>query len=156
MNNPFPDNGLAVVTELSALTGAIGDPSARETTYTCPFDFSGEAEVCVTTTYEDGVQPGLSSDVASAEPKLGGPNVFLQNPLECSTTECTVVVCPEEKRRWRRRSEGLVSLLFGFRRYRDGPPTVPRLLTEFVPSMKLTPAETTGTCTELGIASTRR
>ena len=97
VNNPFPDNGLAVVTELSALTGAIGDPSARETTYTCPFDFSGEAEVCVTTTYEDGVQPGLSSDVASAEPKLGGPNVFLQNPLECSTTECTVVVCPEEK-----------------------------------------------------------
>jgi len=97
VNNPFPDNGVAVVSKLSALTGAIGDPSARETTYTCPFDFSGEAEVCVTTTYEDGVQPGLSSDVASAEPKLRGPNVYLQNPLECSTTKCTVIVCPEEK-----------------------------------------------------------
>ena len=95
--NPFPNNGLSLVTELSATTGAIEDPFAHETTYLCPFDFSGETEICVTTTYEGGDEEGLPSEAVAAHPKLRGPNVYLPDPLECSTTRCTVVVCPEEK-----------------------------------------------------------
>jgi hypothetical protein len=95
VDDPFPDNGLAVVTEVSALAGAITDPFARETTYVCPFDFSGEDEVCVTTTYQSGDEQALSSD--AAQPKRRGPNVFISNPLECSESRCSVVTCPEVK-----------------------------------------------------------
>jgi len=35
VNNPFPDNGLVVVTELTTSKGVIDDPFALETTYVC-------------------------------------------------------------------------------------------------------------------------
>lgn len=95
VHNPSPDNGLAVVTELSATGGTIADRFARETTYACAFDFSGPAEVCVETTYEDAEDPGLTLNAASLQQKRRGPNVYFSDPLECSTTRCTVVTCPE-------------------------------------------------------------
>ena len=97
VTNPSPDNDLVVMTELFAETGAIEDPFARETTYACPFDFSGETEICVTTTYEGGDEEGLLAGAVAVHPKLRGPNVYLQPPVDCSTTRCTVVICPEEK-----------------------------------------------------------
>jgi hypothetical protein len=90
VNNPAPENELAVTTEIEADTGLIDDPFALETAYVCTFDFSGPVEICVTTTYEE-------EGVASVTEKLRGPNVYLQNPLECSTTRCTVVTCPDVK-----------------------------------------------------------
>jgi len=97
VENPFPSNGLSVVTELSTPAGAIEDPFARETTYACPFDFSGETEICVTTTYEDPDAEEQANGTASTGPKLRGPNVYLPDPIECTTVRCTPVVCPTEK-----------------------------------------------------------
>jgi len=93
VSDPLSRNGLTVVTEVTADIGSIADPSAVETTYTCPFDFAGEAEICVTTTYQSNEDASL---VAFGE-KLRGPNVYLDDPLECSTTRCVVVTCPEVK-----------------------------------------------------------
>lgn len=70
--NPFPDNGLEVVTHLSTVSGSIADPFARATTFACALDVSGPAEVCVNTTYTD-------------------------QSLECSRTQCSVIICPEDK-----------------------------------------------------------
>lgn len=67
------DDGRDVSTEVTADTGTIADPFALETTYTCPFDFAGEAEICATTT--------TAPDDAT----------------ECETTRCTQAVCPEVK-----------------------------------------------------------
>jgi hypothetical protein len=94
VNNPSPDNGFDVVTELSSLTGTIDDPYARMTTYACAFDVVGEVEVCATTTYE---VPGEAPPSASIREKRRGPNVYISNPLECSTTKCTTIICPEAK-----------------------------------------------------------
>ena len=88
------DIGLEVVTELSAITGTIEDPSARSTSYSCAFDFAGEDEICVTTTYVGVQEPALAASHAA---KLRGPNVYIQDPLMCSTTRCSVVVCPSVK-----------------------------------------------------------
>jgi hypothetical protein len=98
VDSPEPVNGLEVVTELSSFTGTIADPFARETTYVCAFDISGEVEVCVTTTYEDPDADDDDDDGSiQVRPKRRGPNVYFTDPLECSTTRCTVIVCPEEK-----------------------------------------------------------
>jgi len=88
--DPFPSRGLQVVTELSSDSGAIADRFARETSYACAHDIAGPVEICVTTTYED-------EDAPAAAVKLRGPNVYLPQPLECSTTKCTTVVCPAVK-----------------------------------------------------------
>ena len=93
--NPSPENGLEVVTELSSLTGTIDDPFARATTYACAFDVAGEVEVCVTTTYADP-EGGAASSI-EVRPKRRGPNVYIVAPTDCSTTECTAIVCPEAK-----------------------------------------------------------
>jgi len=93
--NPFPENGFEVVTELSSLTGTIDDPSALSTTYACAFDVSGPVEVCVNTTYTSGETE--ASVVTEPSQKLRGPNVYIVNPLDRSTTRCSVIVCPEDK-----------------------------------------------------------
>lgn len=101
VSNPFPDNGLEVVTELSAKSGAVADPFARETTYACPHDLSGPVEICATATYtDDSAASGALGEVPGVEAfreYLRGPNVYLQSPLECSTAQCIDVVCPEVK-----------------------------------------------------------
>ena len=78
VRNPFPQNGLAVVTEITTINGTVADPSARETTYACAHDASGPVEICVNATYLDPM--GQESE-----------------PLECSETRCMVVTCPEIK-----------------------------------------------------------
>jgi hypothetical protein len=80
---PSPVDGLVAVTELLAISGTIADPFARATTYACAHDVSGPVEVCVKTAYvESDAEGGALGEV---------PNV------ECSETDCTDVVCPEEK-----------------------------------------------------------
>jgi hypothetical protein len=98
VNNPSPDNGLVVITELAALTGTFANPFARETTFACDHDFSGPVEICVTTTYAEG-DGGASEDpsVGASSEYLRLPHVRISDPLECSDTRCTTVVCPEEK-----------------------------------------------------------
>lgn len=101
VSNPFTDNGLNVITELTAEIGEVAEPFARETTYPCPHDLSGPVEICVNATYRadtassevEGAMPG----VEGSRQFLRGPNVYLQNPLDCSTTRCIEVVCPEVK-----------------------------------------------------------
>jgi len=94
VNDPSPDNSLTVVTKLEAVSGAIEDPFALETTYGCAFDFAGEVEICVTATYEGGDEQAA---VVSVAEKRRGPNVYIPDPLDCSSTRCTVVTCPEVK-----------------------------------------------------------
>lgn len=95
VSNPFPQDGYEIVTELSSLTGTIEDPFALATTYACAFDVSGEVEVCVTTTYE--LPDADAANTSGLQRKRRGPNVYISNPLECSTTKCTAIVCPESK-----------------------------------------------------------
>ena len=99
--NPYPDNGLEVLTELTAVSGVFGDPFARETTYTCAHDVSGPVEICVNATYSDGSD---GSDGEDEDPSVGvsleyldAPHVRLISPLECSETKCAIVMCPEDK-----------------------------------------------------------
>ena len=92
VTEPSFENGLTIITELSAQTGVIADPFARETTYACAFDAIGPIEICVTTSYEDPEDQTLTTTQ-----KLRGANVLISDPLECSTTRCTDVVCPEVK-----------------------------------------------------------
>jgi len=98
---PFPVDGLVAVTELSAVNGTIDDPFARATTYACAHDISGPVEVCVTTGYVDGdAESGALSEVpnvGAAHEYIGRSHVLIVDPLECSHTNCTEVVCPEEK-----------------------------------------------------------
>jgi len=70
---PYLDDGLVVVTELSALSGTFADPFAQATKYACAHDVSGPVEVCVRTEYVDS------------------------DPLDCSTLKCMVVTCPVDK-----------------------------------------------------------
>ncbi len=95
---PF-DRGIEIVTELHAESGAIADPSARETTFTCAHDVSGPVEICVTTTYSDdgGNLSSEANGVGSAQASLRGPNVYLVPASACNTVECTEVICPEVK-----------------------------------------------------------
>ena len=102
VTNPFPDNGLVVVTELSTDGGAIADPFSRATTFACAHDVSGPVEVCVTTTYldESATDQALSEvpNVVATREYIRPAHIRLPDPIECSTTQCSlVVVCPEEK-----------------------------------------------------------
>jgi len=94
VRNPSPDNGLDVVTGLTAESGAFGNPLARATTYVCAHDVFGPVKVCVDATYVD---PESASSDAATRLKLRAPNVYLDDPLDCSATRCTVVNCPKEK-----------------------------------------------------------
>ena len=101
VSNPFPDNGLDVVTELTSVSGSIADPFARETTFSCAQDVSGPVEVCVHTSYVDqSAVDGALSEVPNVEAQLEyirPSHITLPDPLECDTTQCSVVICPEEK-----------------------------------------------------------
>ncbi|MGB5812392.1 MAG: hypothetical protein WBG86_17775 [Polyangiales bacterium] len=108
VDNINPALGFGIVTELTADSGSIDDPFASETTYNCAFDVAGEVEVCINVMYVDtdaGVPDAGSAEVgASANALVGSttsylrkPHIRLSQPLECSETECTTVVCPAEK-----------------------------------------------------------
>lgn len=100
VTNPDPDNELDVITEIVAVNGVIADPFALQTTYACAHDVSGQVEICVTTTYtdDDGVLNGAEApNVGASYQYIRQPHVRLYSPLECSTTRCTVVTCPEAK-----------------------------------------------------------
>jgi hypothetical protein len=115
-----PELGLEVITETSTISGRITDPFARETTYTCAHDVSGPVEICAHATYfeldgdagvpdagmpEGGMpEAGVGVLPQSEDPSvgasyqyLGKPHVRLSDPLECSETRCTTVICPETK-----------------------------------------------------------
>jgi hypothetical protein len=83
VSEPFPQDGLTVFTELTTISGAIDDPFARAATYTCAHDVSGEVEICVSATYAEG--------------SAGNGSENAPDPLECSETRCTTVICPEDK-----------------------------------------------------------
>jgi hypothetical protein len=99
--NPFPDNGLEVVTRLSTVSGSIADPFARATTFACAVDVSGAVEVCVNTIYAgDSTASGALSEVPNVEGSyeyIRPSHIRLPDPLECSRTQCSVIICPEEK-----------------------------------------------------------
>lgn len=99
VSEPFPQDGVTVVTELTSINGVIADPFARETTYTCAHDVSGEVEICVNATYtQDGVEDGSEDpNVGASSEYLRIPHVRIPDPLECSATQCTTVICPEVK-----------------------------------------------------------
>ena len=107
IDNPLPDNGLQVITELSAESGAFDDRFARETTYTCAHDVSGPVEICVRTTFgndearsgtdEESLAENADSTIGAAEDYLRGPHVTVLDPLACSEVECTTITCPEGK-----------------------------------------------------------
>jgi hypothetical protein len=91
--------GFETITELTAVSGNIADPFARETTYACAHDVSGPVEICVNVTYS-GVVDGDAGEVPSvgvSHEYLRIPHVRLPDPLECSETRCINVICPEEK-----------------------------------------------------------
>ncbi len=101
VRNPSPENGLEVITEVTTIFGTITDPFAQKTTFKCAHDVAGEVEICVNATYLDG---DGGPDGGTEEPSvgasyqyLGKPHVRLSDPLECSETRCTKVICPEEK-----------------------------------------------------------
>ena len=98
---PYPVDGLVAVTELAALSGTIADPFARATTYACAHDIFGPVEVCVTTVYVDAdAEGGALTEVlgvGAVYEYLGRSHVRLPDPLECAHTNCTDVVCPEDK-----------------------------------------------------------
>jgi hypothetical protein len=116
VTNPSPGNGLEVITELTAESGAFDDPLAQETTYACAHDVSGPVEICVRASYvgEDETNegapesgppgPDVSLEAPSEHPEFGAtseylriPHVRIPDPLECSEVRCTTVICPEEK-----------------------------------------------------------
>ena len=98
VSDPFPQHGLAVVTEITTIDGTVADSSARETTFVCAHDVSGPAEICVNATYLDPMgQKSEDPNVGASYEYLGTPHVRLPDPLECSETRCMVVTCPEIK-----------------------------------------------------------
>jgi hypothetical protein len=117
VSDPIGAEGLELVTELTAVSGKIADPFALETTYACAFDVSGEVEVCVNVklvdpnaepdagTPEGGMpEGGVSEAGVSSAPEVGAataalrkPHVRLRDPLECSETQCTTIICPDIK-----------------------------------------------------------
>ncbi len=101
VSNPFPENDLDVVTELTTIGGSIDDAFARSTTFACAYDVSGPVEICVDTTYvdSDAAEGALSevSGVGASYEYLGRPHVRLPDPLDCSSTKCVIVTCPEDK-----------------------------------------------------------
>jgi hypothetical protein len=100
IENPNPDNGREVLTELYADSGTFDDPSALETTYTCAHDVTGEVEICADVAYGPPIGPGpgsASEVVAAAVEYLRAPHAYFVRPEDCLETACTTVVCPAEK-----------------------------------------------------------
>ncbi|MDH3201047.1 MAG: hypothetical protein OEM15_09160 [Myxococcales bacterium] len=118
VDDPRPELGLEVITELSTISGGITDPFARMTTFACAFDVSGPVEVCATASYvvgdagvPDGGQPeggmseggvsalarGGDASVGASYQYLGKPHIRLSSPIECSEKRCATVICPEDK-----------------------------------------------------------
>ncbi|MBW2587323.1 MAG: hypothetical protein JRD92_10320 [Deltaproteobacteria bacterium] len=99
VSDPFPLTGREVLTELTTINGVIDDPFARATTYSCAHDVSGEVEICVNAIYGGGDVESGSEDpnVGAVSENLRTPHVRIRDPLECSSTQCTIVVCPEVK-----------------------------------------------------------
>ncbi len=91
--------GFDTITELTAESGAIADPFAKETTYACAYDVSGPVRVCVEATYAErtDVVQNDGSGVGALLGYLGRPHVELPNPLVCSEKRCIDVTCPEQK-----------------------------------------------------------
>lgn len=96
VNNPTPDNGREVISELYADSGTFDDPFATETTYTCAHDVVGEVELCVAAGYgpEAGAEP---SQLGAAFEYLRRPHAFFADPDDCRETSCTKVVCPADR-----------------------------------------------------------
>lgn len=98
---PWEVDGFVAMTELSAISGSIADPFASATTYACAHDIAGPVEVCVTTTYVDGdAASGAQSEVPNVQARyeyIRPSHIRLPEPLDCSHTSCTVVVCPDKK-----------------------------------------------------------
>lgn len=108
IDNPFPDNGLQVVTELSAESGTFDDRFARETTYACVHDVSGPVEICVRATFGNGDDGAPGTDEQSilenvdfglglAGDYLRGPHATISDPSACGEVRCTTITCPERK-----------------------------------------------------------
>jgi len=97
VSNPPFENGLEVRTEVTAVSGNMGDPLARETTYACAHDISGPVEICATATYLDPAAQSEDSNISAAYEYLRAPHVRIPDPLDCSEKRCTSVICPEEK-----------------------------------------------------------
>ena len=100
VENPNPDNGREVLTELYADSGTFDDPEALETTYTCAHDVTGEVEICVDAAYGPAIGPGPGSAgeaIAAAVEYLRAPTAYFVRPEDCLETACTTVVCPSEK-----------------------------------------------------------
>lgn len=92
-------SGFETVTVLSSVNGTITDPFARQTTYTCAYDVSGPVEICVDVTYTE-LGGGVTTDapgVAASAQYLKKPHVRLPDPLVCSESACTTVICPADK-----------------------------------------------------------
>jgi hypothetical protein len=99
VNNPNPNNGREVLTELYADSGVFGDNKALQTTYTCAHDISGEVEICVDAAYGPPIGPGPGSELVAAawEYVRGAPTGYFVRPEDCLETSCATVVCPENK-----------------------------------------------------------
>ena len=99
VQNPNPDNGRPVLTELYADTGVFEDSKALETSYTCAHDVSGEVEICVDAAYGPPSGAGSGSELIAAawEYVRGAPTAYFVQPENCLETSCTTVVCPEDK-----------------------------------------------------------
>ncbi|MEM9729563.1 MAG: hypothetical protein AAF997_13320 [Myxococcota bacterium] len=103
IDNPVPGNGLEVTTLLSADSGSFDDPAASDTVYNCAFDVAGEVRICAEAAYvdpeaDDAENTLLSTEgVGSSTQYIREPHVRLRDPLECSESSCTTVICPDEK-----------------------------------------------------------
>lgn len=106
IDEPFPVEGVEIVTEIVAESGSVGDPFALQTTYTCAFDVTGPVEVCVNTKYVEAGSgdAGLTSNdpiepdaVGSQAVALRTPHVRLSSPLSCEETRCATVICPDSQ-----------------------------------------------------------
>jgi hypothetical protein len=100
VSNPDPRNGREVRTELYADSGTFLDPFARETSYTCAYDITGEVEICVDVVYGPplGPAPGSASEaIAAAVDYLRAPHAYFTRPEDCLETRCATVVCPSDK-----------------------------------------------------------
>jgi len=100
IDNPNPGNGREVLTELYANSGTFEDPYARQTTYGCAHDVSGEVEICVDATYGPpiGPAPGAGEEaIAAAIDYLRAPTAYFTRPEDCLETGCATVVCPGKK-----------------------------------------------------------
>jgi hypothetical protein len=88
-------------TEITSPSGSIEDPFAKITTYVCSHDVSGPVDVCVNAKYrtgDDGDDDGSGvPGVSGTREYIGPSHIRIPDPLECSTTKCITVRCPEEQ-----------------------------------------------------------